>query len=160
MAAQVLDIEIKNSYIIRQVENRTFKFGKAHDNGQADKLVNNIKLTDLPYERNMVYQFIAVAVGNIRSAFVKYASGDIEEGYETGHNNEDDYKTYGLEFVLSSKWDSGNEAGFINDCNEYVINKVIADFIGLSLPKEADVYAAKAMQALKDAERKLYYKTV
>lgn len=159
MATQQHILNVNNSYIIRQVENRTFKFGKAHDNGQADKLVNNIKLTDLPYERNMVYQFIDVAVGNIRSAFVKYASGNITEGYETGHDNENDYKTYAVTFNLSSKWDSGNGAGFDNDCNEYVINKVVSDFLSLSLPKEANVYAVKAMQALKDAERKLYYKT-
>jgi hypothetical protein len=35
---------------------------------------------------------------------------------------------------------------------------VLSEFLSLSLPREADLYATKAMQALKDAERKLYFK--
>lgn len=159
MSTQTHILTVRNADIIQQVEARTFKFGKARDNGQADKLINNVKLTDLGYDRSMVYQWIATAVGNIRTAFVKYASGNVAEGYDSGHDNDDDHMTHSVTFVLSSKWDGGNGAGFDKDCMEYVVNAVVSDFLGLSLPREADLYGAKAMQALKNAERKLYYKT-
>lgn len=150
-------LTVRNADIIQQVEARTFKFGKARDNGQADKLINNVKLTDLDYDRSMVYQWIDIAVGNIRSAFVKYACM-VQKSYETGHDNDDYYKTTMLYFNLSEKWCHCNGDGFDQDCIEYVINSVVSEFLSLSLPKEADLYAAKAMQALKNAERKLYYK--
>lgn len=148
---------VKNSDIIYQVEARTFKFGKARDNGQADKLINNVKLTDLDYDRSMVYQWIDIAVSNIRSAFVKYACM-VQQSFETGHDNEDDYKITMVYFNLSDKWCLWNGGGFNLDCIEYIINYVISEFLGLSLPREAELYAAKAMQALKNAERKLFFK--
>lgn len=155
---------IKNSYIIKQVEARTFKFGKARDNGQADKLINNVKLTDLEYDRSMVYAWIANAVGNLRMAFMKYActmymNHETDHIQDTNHNDDDEDLIYYLSYHLSSKWPICNGDGFDSDCNEYIINKVISEFLSLSLPREADLYAAKAMQALKDAERKLYFKT-
>lgn len=149
---------VNNSDIIKQVEIRTFKFGKARDNGQADKLINNVKLTDLDYDRSMIYQWIDVAVGNIRAAFSKYACRVLRT-YETGHEDDGDYKITWLYFNLSEKWCQCNGDGFNHDCIEYIINAVISDFLGLSLPREAELYGAKAMQALKNAERKLYYKT-
>ena len=150
-------LTVKNSDIIYQVEARTFKFGKARDNGQADKLINNVKLTDLDYDRSMVYQWIDIAVSNIRSAFVKYACM-VQQSFETGHDNDDDYKITMLYFNLSEKWCHCNGDGFDHDCIEYVVNYVISEFLGLSLPREAELYAAKAMQALKNAERKLFFK--
>lgn len=153
-------LTVKNSDIIKQVEARTFKFGKARDNGQADKLINNVKLTDMPYDRSMIHQWIKQAIGNIKSVFIKY-SCCIETEYETYSQHEterDDHLITHLKFVLSSKWPQCNGDGFDTDCHEYIINKVVSDFLSLSLPREADLYAQKATQALKDAERKLYFK--
>jgi len=150
-------LTVKNYDIIKQVEARTFKFGKARDNGQADKLINNVKLTDMPYDRSMVRQWIKQAIGNIKSAFIKYSCCMSTE-YEPRHANDDDYLITHLKFVLSSKWPQCNGDGFDADCHEYIINKVVSDFLSLSLPREADLYAQKATQALKDAERKLYFK--
>ena len=152
MSTQTHTLTIWNNTILGQLESRTFKFGKARDTGSNDKLVNNVKLTDLGYERNMVYGWIDTAIGNIRAAFPKYAGA-------VRTSNSGELKRTELDFVLSSKWDSRNGMGFDNDCKEYIVNKVISDFLSLSMPREADLYAAKAMQALKDAERKLYYKT-
>jgi hypothetical protein len=145
-------LEISNADILRQVEARTFKFGKARDNGQNDKLTNTVKLTDLGYDRGIALASIDRAMGNIRSAFIKY-NGEIAS---TGSGEQ---KQWEVTFTLSSKWPSENGDGFNNDCKEYVVNFVISDFLSLSLPREADLYGQKAMQALKDAERKLYYKT-
>lgn len=156
---QTHTLEIRNNAIVKKIEGRTFKFGKARDTGGNDKLTNNVKLTDLGYDRAMVYDWIDTAVGNIRSAFAKYAIGAVTTSYETGHDNDNDYKITSIPFVLSSKWDSNNGLGFDKDCVEYVVNKAVSEFLSLSLPREADLYAQKAMQALKDAERKLYYKT-
>lgn len=150
-------LTIRNSEIIRKVEERTFKFGKARDNGNADKLINNVKLTDMPYDRSMVRDWISNAIGNIKSAFPKY-SRRIETEYETGHANDDDHLVSKLHFCLSSSWPECNGDPFDSDCQEYIVNSVIAEFIGLSLPKEADYFAQKAMVALKNAERKLYFK--
>lgn len=150
-------LTIRNSEIIRKVEERTFKFGKARDNGNADKLINNVKLTDMPYDRSMVRDWISNAIGNIKSAFPKY-SRRIETEYETGHNNDGDYLVSKLHFCLSSSWPECNGDPFDSDCQEYIVNSVIAEFIGLSLPREADYFAQKAMVALKNAERKLYFK--
>lgn len=150
-------LTIRNSEIIRKVEERTFKFGKARDNGNADKLINNVKLTDMPYDRSMVRDWISNAIGNIKSALPKY-SRRIETEYETGHANDDDYLVSKLHFCLSSSWPECNGDPFDSDCQEYIVNSVIAEFIGLSLPREADYFAQKAMVALKNAERKLYFK--
>lgn len=169
MSTQTHILTIKNSEIIYQVEARTFKFGKARDNGQADKLINNVKLTDLDYDRSMVYMWIRIAINNIYMVFKKYAcrmeqSYESEETSSTGSENavvseqSDDNLVTTIYFVLSSRWPSNNGAGFDLDCKEYIINKVISEFLSLSLPREAEIYAAKAMQALKDAERKLYFK--
>lgn len=153
-------LTVKNSDIIKQVEARTFKFGKARDNGQADKLVNNVKLTDMPYERSMIHLWIKQAIGNIKSAFNKYSCcvNTEYEAHPAHVESLDDYLVTHVKFVLSSRWPQCNGDGFDTDCHEYIINKVISDFLGLSLPKEADLYSQKAMQALKDAERKLYFK--
>lgn len=150
-------LTVKNSDIIYQVEARTFKFGKARDNGQADKLINNVKLTDLDYDRSMVYMWIENAIGNLRMAFMRYACNSYGE-YESGHSNDEDYKVHYVYFNLSSGWPQCNGDGFDLDCMEYIINYVISEFLGLSLPREAELYAAKAMQALKNAERKLFFK--
>ena len=150
-------LTIRNSEIISKVEERTFKFGKARDNGNADKLINNVKLTDMPYDRSMVRDWISNAIGNIKSAFPKY-SRRIETEYETGHANDGDYLVSKLHFCLSSSWPECNGDPFDSDCQEYIVNSVIAEFIGLSLPREADYFAQKAMVALKNAERKLYFK--
>lgn len=150
-------LTIRNSEIIRKVEERTFKFGKARDNGTADKLINNVKLTDMPYERSMVNMWIKNAIGNIKAAFPKY-SRRIETEYEILHNNDEDWLVSHLHFCLSSSWPECNGDPFDSDCTEYIVNSVIAEFIGLSLPKEADYFAKKAMTALKNAERKLYFK--
>lgn len=152
MSTQTHILEISNADIIKEIEGRTFKFGKARDNGTSDKLTNNVRLTDLGYDRSMVLRWIEEAIGNIRSAFVKYAGAVATAG--TG-----ELKRHRITFTLSSKWPSANGPGFNNDCVEYVINFVVSDFLSLSLPQEADLYSQKAMQALKDAERKLYYKT-
>lgn len=170
MSTQTHILTIKNSEIIYQVEARTFKFGKARDNGQADKLINNVKLTDLEYDRKMVYMWIKIAIDNIYMAFQKYACNMFQDYESTtttvgsenaaaSEQSEDNLVTY-IYFVLSSKWPNHNGLGFDLDCKEYIINKVISEFLSLSLPREAELYAAKAMQALKDAERKLYFKTV
>lgn len=155
-------LQIDNADIIKDIESRTFKFGKAHDGmatgiGRAkvsytEKLVNNVKLTDLGYDRALVIGWIDEAIGNIRSAFMKY-NGTIE----TAGSGE--LKQTRVTFSLSSKWPTANGDGFNKDCREYVVNYVISDFLSLSLPGESELYAQKAMQALKDAERKLYYKT-
>ena len=151
-------LTVRNADIIQQVEVRTFKFGKARDNGQADKLINNVKLTDMPYDRSMVYGWIRTAIGNIKEAFAKY-SCCIETEYEQGAESEnDDNLVTHLHFCLSSKWPQCNGESFDNDCKEYIVNAVVSDFLGLSLPREADLYSQKAMLALKNAERKLYYK--
>lgn len=150
-------LTIGNSDIIRKVEERTFKFGKARDNGNADKLINNVKLTDMPYDRSMVHDWISNAIGNIKSAFPKY-SRRIETSYEALHENDNDYLVSSLHFCLSSSWPECNGDPFDSDCMEYIVNSVIAEFIGLSLPKEAEYFARKAMVALKNAERKLYFK--
>lgn len=150
-------LTVKNSEIIRQVEARTFKFGKARDNGTADKLINNVKLTDLPYERSMVYLWIKNAIGNVKAAFPRY-SRRIEYGYESGHDENEDYLVSSLHFCLSSKWPPCNADVFDSDCMEYIINSVIYEFLSLSLPKEAEVFRQKALIALKNAERKLYFK--
>lgn len=149
---QTHTLEISNADIIQMVESRTFKFGKARDNGTNSKLTNNVKLTDLGYDRAMVLQWIDEAIGNIRSAFVKYAGTVTTAG-------SGEQKRTRIAFTLSSKWPTANGDGFNNDCKEYVANFVISDFLSLSMPQEADLYGQKAMQALKDAERKLYYKT-
>lgn len=149
---QTHTLEISNADIIQNVESRTFKFGKARDNGSNAKLVNNVKLTDLGYERAMVIDWIDQAVGDIRSAFVKYAGAVTTAG-------SGEQKRTRVAFTLSSKWPPSNGVGFDNDCKEYVVNKVVSDFLSLSMPQEADLYGQKAMQALKNAERKLYYKT-
>lgn len=151
MSTQEHKLVIDNDDIIKQVEIRTFKFGKAHE-GLGDKIVNDMKLTDLGYDRSIVIGWIDVAVGNIRSAFVKYA-GEVETA------GEGEQKRHRITFTLSSKWASDNAQGFDNDCREYVINHVVYDFLSLSLPKEAEFYNQKSLQSLKDAERKLYYKT-
>lgn len=153
-------LTVKSSDIIKKVEARTFKFGKARDNGQADKLINNVKLTDMPYDRSMMYQWIETAICNIKSAFVKYACCVTTE-YEpiSEHQTEiDERLVTHMKFVLSSKWPPCLGDGFDRDCNEYVVNYCISEFLSLSLPKEADLYGKKATQALKEAERKLYYK--
>lgn len=150
-------LTVKNSDIIYQIEARTFKFGKARDNGNAAKLINNVKLTDLDYDRSMVYGWIDNSIGNIRMSFMKYACR-VEKEYETGHTDENEYQITHLHFRLSSKWPSCNGDGFDSDCREYIINKVVSDFLSLSLPKEADLYGQKAIEALKNAERKLYFK--
>lgn len=149
---QTHTLEISNADILQQVEARTFKFGKARDNGTNDKLTNGVKLTDLGYDRSIALDSIEKAIGNIRSAFIKY-DGTIT----TAGSGE--LKRTRITFTLSSKWPSANGTGFDNDCKDYVVNLVISDFLSHSLPREADLYAQKAMQALKDAERKLYYKT-
>lgn len=149
---QTHTLEINNADIIKAVENRTFKFGKARDNGTNDKLANVVKLTDLGYDRSIALDSIEKAIGNIRSAFIKY-NGTIT----TAGSGE--LKRTRVSFTLSSKWPADNGTGFDNDCKDYVVNLVISDFLSLSLPQEADLYGQKAMQALKDAERKLYYKT-
>lgn len=149
---QTHTLEIRNADIIKAVESRTFKFGKARDNGSNDKLVNAVKLTDLGYDRSIVLDGIEKAIGNIRSAFVKYA-GNID----TAGGGE--LKRTRVTFTLSSKWPTENGIGFDNDCKDYVVNYVISDFLSLVMPREADLYTQKAMQSLKDAERKLYYKT-
>jgi len=167
MSTRTHTLTVSNAAIIEQLESRTFKFGKARDTGGNDKLINNVKLTDLGYERNLVYHWIDEAIGNIRVAFAKYARG-ARTSYASGHSNDNDYKITEVDFVMSSHWPTitvdnvttevyGDS--FDNDCNEYIINAVISDFLGLSLPKEADLYGQKANQALKNAERKLYYKT-
>lgn len=180
MSTQTHILTIRNSDIIYQVEARTFKFGKAHDGmatgigrskvAYTDKLVNNVKLTDLDYDRNMVYMWIKIAINNIYMVFHKYTcnmfqsyetvttSGSGSENAVSSAQSDDNLVTY-IYFVLSSKWPSYNASGFDLDCKEYIINKVISEFLSLSLPREAELYAAKAMQALKDAERKLYFKT-
>ena len=145
-------LEISNADILKQVEARTFKFGKARDNGTNDKLTNGVKLTDLGYDRSIALDSIEKAIGNIRSAFIKYAGAIATAG-------SGELKRTRIAFTLSSKWPSANGTGFDNDCKDYVANLVISDFLSLSLPQEADLYGQKAMQALKDAERKLYYKT-
>ena len=145
-------LEIINAEVLKRVESRTFKFGKARDNGQLDKLVNNVKLTDLGYDRGIAFDSIEKAIGNIRSAFIKY------NGVVTSTVDGEGKRTQ-ITFTLSSKWPSENGIGFNNDCKEYVYNIVISDFLSHSLPREADLYAQKAMQSLTDAERKLYYKT-
>jgi len=149
---QTHTLEISNADILKQVEARTFKFGKARDNGTNDKLANVVKLTDLGYDRSIALDSIEKAIGNIRSAFIKY-NGTIT----TAGSGE--LKRTRVSFTLSSKWPADNGTGFDNDCKDYVVNLVISDFLSLSLPQEADLYGQKAMQALKDAERKLYYKT-
>ena len=123
----------------------------------TDKLINNVKLTDMPYDRSMVRDWISNAIGNIKSAFPKY-SRRIETEYETGHANDDDYLVSKLHFCLSSSWPECNGDPFDSDCQEYIVNSVIVEFIGLSLPRDADYFAQKAMVALKNAERKLYFK--
>lgn len=150
-------LTVKNSEIIRQLEARSFKFGKARDNGQADKLINNVKVTDMPYERDMVYMWIKQAIYTIKATFIKY-SCCVSTEYEPRHQNENDYLITHVKFCMSSKWPQCNGDGFDADCNEYVVNRVLSEFLSLSLPREADLYATKAMQALKDAERKLYFK--
>ena len=152
MSTQQHTTEISNAEIIKQIEARTFKFGKARDNGTNDKLVNNVKLTDLGYDRSMVIGWIDDAIGNMRSAFSKYASTLDTAG--TG-----ELKVSRVTFTLSSKWASQNGTGFDNDIKEYIINRVISDFLSLSLAQDSDLYSVKANQALKDAERKLYFKT-
>lgn len=145
-------LTIKSADIISQAEARTFKFGKARDTGGNDKLVNNVKLTDLEYERDMAYMWIDEAVENIMSEFKRYSSGVTKYG-------DGELKSYIMKFELSSKWPKENADGFDIDCKEYIINMVVHEFLSLSLPKEADVFASKAMQYFKNAERKLYYKT-
>ena len=152
MSTQTHTLEINNADILNDIESRTFKFGKARDNGTSDKLISNVRLTDLGYDRALAIGWIDEAVGNIRSAFVKYAGAVATAG--TG-----ELKRHRIVFTMSSKWPSANGGGFDNDCKEYVVNFVVSDFLSLSLPQEADLYSQKAMQALKDAERKLYYKT-
>jgi hypothetical protein len=144
-------LEIDNADILKEVEARTFKFGKARDNGEAPKLINGVKLTDLGYDRMIALGWIDDAISNIRVAFVKYAGEITTAG--TGET-----KKTRVEFILPSVWDSGNAMGFDADCREYIVNIVISDFLGLSLPREAQVYAEKASLAYKRAERKLYYK--
>lgn len=149
---QTHTLEINNADIIKAVENRTFKFGKARDNGTNDKLANVVKLTDLGYDRSIALDSIEKAIGNIRSAFIKYNGTITTVG-------SGELKRTRIAFTLSSKWPADNGPGFDNDCKDYVVNLVISDFLSHSLPQEADLYGQKAMQALKDAERKLYYKT-
>ena len=150
-------LTINNSEIIKKMEARTFKFGKAREEAAGDKLTNNVKMTDMPYERDMLYDWIDNAVANIRSSFDKYAQ-NVQVSYASGHNGDKEYKISTIPFILSEKWDSANGDGFDSDCKESIINSVISDFLELSLPKESELYALKAMQALKNAERKLYFK--
>lgn len=151
MSTQTHTLVISNNDIIKMVEARTFKFGKARDNGENPKLVNNVKLTDLGLDLGMVGDWIEKAAGDIYSSFSKYADNIVTLGGGGG-------TSHIITFILSSKWPSANGTVFNNDCREYVANKVIHEFLSLSLPREAEVYEKKAMQALKDAERKLYYK--
>lgn len=148
---------IKYNEVIKDVESRTFKFGKAREQVAGDKLTNNVKLADMPYERKLVYGWIENAVNNIHSEFIKYAN-PIRLAYTEGHLDEDEYTELTLDFSLPNKWDSGNGIGFDKDCKEYVVNYVISNFLELSLPKEAELYAQKAVASLKNAERKLYFK--
>lgn len=145
-------LEIDNAVIIQMVESRTFKFGKARDNGTNAKLANDVRLTDLGYDRSIALESIERAIGNIGSAFSKYAGTVTTAG-------SGELKRTRISFTLSSKWPSANGAGFDNDCKDYVANFVISDFLSHSMPQEADLYSQKATQALKDAERKLYFKT-
>ena len=164
MSTRTHTLTISNAAIIGQLESRTFKFGKARDAGGNEKLINNVKLTDMPYERSLVYGWIDTAISNITAAFAKYARAT-RVSYDTvAHEGNEEYKITEVDFVLSSKWPVVNGvdvqgAGFDSDCIEYIINSVISEFLGLSLPREADLYSQKAMQLLKNAERKLYYKT-
>ena len=129
---QTHTLEISNADIIKMVESRTFKFGKARDNGSNDKLTNGVKLTDLGYDRSIALDSIERAVGNIHSAFAKYAGTIATAG-------SGELKRSRIAFTLSSKWPSANGAGFDNDCKEYVANFVISDFLSHSMPQEADL---------------------
>ena len=59
---QTHTLEISNADILKQVEARTFKFGKARDNGTNDKLTNGVKLTDLGYDRSIALDSIEKAI--------------------------------------------------------------------------------------------------
>lgn len=146
-------LTISNAYIIGQVEARTFKVGKAVDTGANDKLVSDVRLTDLQYDREMAWAWIDDAVGNIESRFCKYHSGTESEG--TG-----DAKTADVYFTMPQSWPDTNGDAFDASCIEYVVNSVIYDFLRLSLPKVADLYALKADASMIKAERKLLYKHI
>lgn len=149
---QSINLQLKMSEIIYDIQNKTYLTGRSISNGMPTSHIANMQANDDDENAAQILRSITMAVALLRNRFAEYLDGD-----DITSNNDILKATDNISFALSMPSNfNGNVAQTIGEAaHQFIVAKAICDWFAITAKGETSDYNEVADQSLKVIEETL-----
>lgn len=149
---QTINLQLKMSEIIFDIQNKTYLTGRSISNGNPDSHIANMQANDDDENASQIMRSITMAVGVLRNRLGEYL-----ESPEAGSNNDILGETDNITFALYMPSNfNGSVAHTIGEAaHQFIVATAIADWFAITAKGETSDYTIVAEQSLKVLEETL-----